>query len=151
MLAILLSWLSRPRALGLIGLAGLVAVLGVQSERLAHCKADLAAARLALVDPATRQTWRAERLADIAALRTDRANMAALTAALDDQNRAVAGLRAQGAADTARADAALAKAHVGADVLAKAAARLLAARPDGPPCQGADQLILDSLTKEAAP
>ena len=151
MIAMLLSWLARPRALGLIGLAGLVAALGVQSARLAHCKADLAAARAAQVDPATRQTWRAERQADVVVLRADQANLAALTSALDAQNRAVADLRAQGAADTARADAALARAHAGASAVSEAAARILAIRPDGAPCQGADQLILNSLSKAAAP
>ncbi len=41
-------------------LAALLAFGAVQTARLHHAKADLASARAALIDPATKKTWQSE-------------------------------------------------------------------------------------------
>jgi hypothetical protein len=113
------------------GLCLIAAVAGLQTARLAHAKADLATARAALVDPATRKAWRAEAVAD--------------AAALDAEDQAVAALKAAGRADTQRAAAAVAAAQGRLDAASAAAAKLLATPPGADGCASADALILESL------
>ena len=121
-----------------VGFCLLAVFAGVQSARLSHAKADLSAARAALIDPATKKTWRAEAAADATSL-------AVAEAALDTQGAAVATLKAAGQASTSRAAAAAQAAQVGARAADDQAAKVLAAPPGADGCKSADALILSSL------
>lgn len=90
-----------------VGLAILVALLGVQSFRLSHAKGDLKTARAALVDPDTKRKWQDEAKDRLRDLTTCRDNTTKLQAALAAQNAAVGRLKAEGdARATAAAKAA---------------------------------------------
>jgi hypothetical protein len=145
LLAFILKPLADPRLLAGLGFAALLAFAGVQTARLGHAKADLAAARAALVDPATHASWRAEALADAQNLATARQNVAAVSAALDSQQAAVKALEARSAADTAAADQGARAADARAAAAAADAARVMARAAGPDPCKAADDLILGSL------
>lgn len=82
--------------------AFLMAIIGVQSVRLAHAKSDLGHARVALIDPATKKTW--------SALASDR--MAVITQVSADNNDLRSKIEAQNLA--VQTSAALAQRKVAA-------------------------------------
>ena len=112
-------------------LALALSVAGLQSMRLEHAKAELAAARAALIDPATGKSWRARSVAAVADLNVCQRDLAALRVAVDAQNAAVT----TAAADSARRITLAAKAADDARAVAESARRhsafLMAERPAG--------------------
>lgn len=134
--ALLMKLLGSPRLLGAVGVAVLLSLVALQTARLHHAKADLAAARLAQLDPATHRPWQAE----AKAAGTD---LAACQAGLAEQSAAVAALQAAGEQASAEAQAALAKAQGQARDAGVRAAAILQAKPATGAC--ADALILKSL------
>lgn len=128
-----------------LGLAAALAFAGLQTERLAHAKADQR-------DPATHELWKDEARAAADALsgaRTDLATcqggLSRLQGALDDQNRALAAWKAQSDADSAAATGAARGALAAARSAQAAAGRVLASRGGADACASADALILRSL------
>lgn len=148
---ILLSLLANRQVWGWLGLAGLLALAGVQTARVSHAKADLAVARAAALDPATHRAWRDEAQAAAAGLASCQANQDRLDEALTTQSAAVSRLGAQGQAATAAAQAAADQAKTALAQAAARAAALLAAQPKSHTCSGddADALILKSLASES--
>lgn len=80
-------------------LASLVALVAVQTARVGRLKNDVAAEQAAQINPATKQTWKAEAERDARALLVCQGNVATLDVAISRQNAAVA---AKAAADQAR-------------------------------------------------
>ena len=145
MAGLLLNLVGSGRAWIALGAAALVGLAGLQSARLAHAKADLAAARAAQLDPATRQSWRVEAQAAAADLGACKAALGRLDSALTDQSTALDVLKQEDAAASAAAQAALAHAQGQAKTAADRAASILSARPSASACADADALILKSL------
>jgi hypothetical protein len=143
--AFLLTLLGSRQAWGAIGLAALLGLAGLQTARLHHAKADLASARLALTDPATHRAWQAEAKAATADLGACQTSLGRLNGALANQSTALSALQARDAADTAAAQAALARAEVGTKAADGRAAAILSATSPAPTCADADALILRSL------
>ncbi|QUD88063.1 hypothetical protein [Phenylobacterium montanum] len=143
--AFLLSLLGSRQAWGALGLALLLATVGVQTARLAHAKSDLAAARAAALDPATHRAWQAEAKAAAAALGTCQAGLARLSSAVEDQNAALSAQKDQDAAATAAAQAALGRAQQAVKAAGVRAAAVLSAPASVTGCSDADALILKSL------
>ncbi len=137
--------LTNPKVWAGLGLAAVLAALGVQTWRIGHCKADLAKAQAALIDPATRQAWQAEALADARSLADDRASLADLQAAIGRQNAAVTALQAAGAADTAKAQQVLSADQKNALAAQAQAAAIMATKPGPEGCAAARALILQDV------
>ncbi len=81
--------LMTPRNWMIAGALVLIAFSGIQTARLGSAKHDLAAARSALINPATKKTWKAEALAAQADLSTCRDNGEKLKGAIKAQNSAL--------------------------------------------------------------
>jgi hypothetical protein len=87
--------LLSPKTWAVIGFAALLTFSGVQSIRVAHAKHDLKTARVALVNPATGDSWQSEAMRDARDLRICRTNTDALKAAITRQNAAADALKAE--------------------------------------------------------
>ncbi len=144
--AFLIPFLTNPKVWAGLGLALLLAFAGVQTVRLDHAKSDLAAARAAQIDPATKRSWQAEELADAQNLATARANFDQANASLATEQASVAALKAADAADSAKASAAVQQARAATATLSKREAELAALKPAGDACAQADTILSQGAT-----
>ena len=138
-----------PKAWGAIGVALVLGIaasaVGIQTARLHHAKADLAAARAAQLDPATHRRWQAEATAAVRNLGTCQANTDTLSAALSRQEASQEAIAAAGARTLAAAVAA-SRAHDTATAAAiKEAARILAPAPTDGDCQSGLAVIHQAI------
>lgn len=138
-----------------LGAAGLLALsvgtCTVQSKRLDHAKADLTAARAALIDPVTRKTWQSEAVKarrDAQDARRDlgtcHASLTDATAALDRQSATVRALGAETARAKAVSDKARADARSVAESYRQAAAAIPSAKPGPDRCASAVKLVRET-------
>jgi hypothetical protein len=144
------AWLAdHPKALVAVGVAVLVALLWLQSARLSHAKADLKAARAALVDPVTHKPWQAEAQVAARDLTTCRANTSTLQAAITAQNASLAAWSERGRRATAEAENAVQRSRsaVAAAEKAKAviAAPLSASDDTCSRAQEVDRRVMETL------
>jgi len=123
----------------------LAACLTAQSARLSHAKADVARARLALVDPLTRRPWREEAAAAARALGVCAASREMLVRTLEQQNRAFESFKEASAQASTRAAQAIASARRASTSERQRARQALAATPGPNACASADAVILQSL------
>lgn len=114
----------------LIGLGLILALLAIQTVRINNAKSDLAQAKAALINPATRKPWRDEAIRDARDLATCRENVGALDRSLTAQNEAVAAQAAESAQRVAEAEKGLQQALKGR-AKAEAQARDLLRPPVG--------------------
>ena len=144
-MSIFLAWAlkaltSRTGIAIAVGFA-LITFATVQTARLDHAKKDLATARAALVNPATRHTWRADYLIAAPALATCNVSLTATKGALDRQNLAVDALKAEADRRQRVGAQALSTARAGAAEARRRADAILSA-PRGPDaCQDALETI----------
>lgn len=151
-MTLILKWLGGSLGPYIVGGVAVLLALSigfgqVQSLRLKHAKADLATARAALIDPATRKTWRSEAEARARDLTTCHGNVETLTASLGRQEAAVAALKAQSAAWVAKSRKAAQDARAVAESYRQAGREILAAKPGADACLSADALILKEATR----
>lgn len=119
----------------------LITFASVQTMRLDHAKKALAAARAALVNPATGHSWQKDYQIAAPALATCNVNLANVTGALDRQNLAVDALKAEADRRQRVGAAALSTARLGAAEARRRADAILSA-PRGPDaCQDALETI----------
>jgi hypothetical protein len=139
-------------ALAAAGAASLViAFAGVQSLRASHLKRELAHARAALIDPATRVSWRKEAVVAGRALAACHAQGDKLGEALARQNAAVTAVSQAGARRSAQAASALTAARRSGEGQRRRAQAILRAREGAAGCADADALILKSAGAGDAP
>lgn len=136
-----------------IGIGVLVLVVGVQTARLNHAKADQLDHRSCVAgQPCHPIKWEAEAKAneaDIAHLtkqvEADQISFANLNHALDEQSAAVEAAHAQGLARTAETDRLVSVARQSAKTAQARAVAALAAKPGADVCRSADDVILGSV------
>jgi hypothetical protein len=139
-------------ALAAVGAASLVITFaGVQSLRASHLKRELAHARAALIDPATRISWRKEAVVAGRALAGCQADSDKLGEALARQNAAVTAISRAGARRSAQAASALAASKRAGEGQQRRAQAILRAREGAAGCADADALILESAGAGGAP
>jgi hypothetical protein len=140
--AMLAALLASPKTWVVLATGLILTFAGVQSLRLAHAKSDLAGARAALIDPATRKTWRAEASASAGDLARCRSALSDAGGALTAQAAGVATLKAESDRRAAAAAGALRATQAALHAAQARAAALMSARPGADACQSADALIL---------
>ncbi len=133
--------LLRPQAWFCLAAVAAGGLLWGQTLRLHHLQGQLAAARLALVDPRTQQSWREEAAAFERGWRECRVGADSLERAIDQQNAAVAALQEQGERRRAQAEQAQAQAAAARRRAQDAAPAVLAAPPEADHCAAALKLI----------
>ncbi|MBP7704220.1 MAG: hypothetical protein KA105_02905 [Caulobacter sp.] len=137
-----------PYILGVL-LAAATLTAGVQSWRVDRLKKDVAAERLAQVNPATGAKWKAEAVRDAAALGVCRDNVGRLEGAVAEQGRKVRAWEADGKRLVAAAQAANDGARA-ARAESDRLARRLAATPSAATCEGreaAAAALIGGLTR----
>ncbi|MDR3513880.1 MAG: hypothetical protein P4L73_19755 [Caulobacteraceae bacterium] len=141
----LLSALLDPKVWVGLAFAAVLAFGGVQTGRLNHAKGDLASARAALIDPATKKTWRDEAVKAADDLASCHISLSSANAALGHADAATAALKAESDRRTADAASRLAAADKAALAGQRRITAVLAAKAGADACKSADALILGSV------
>lgn len=134
MIGLAISMLTSRLAGPLASVVAIIAILLAVSQCSGRVKAEGQASKSEVA-----------RKAALADLRTCQANVTGLTVAIDRQNDAVDGLKAEAEAKVAASRKAVSAARSVAESYRKDAARILGARAKGDVCEAADALVLGSL------
>jgi hypothetical protein len=137
----LANLLTSPKFWGALAVGLLLMALGVQSARLDHAKADLAAARAAQIDPETKAKWQDEYHAAAQDRDTAQASQRNAEHALGDEQASVAALQAASAQSSAKAAAALQQARVATAALSEREKAMAALTAPGDVCSQADEVL----------
>lgn len=140
-LSSIIAFLLNPKSVA-VALVGLLAVFGsVQTLRLRQMAIAKAEAQAALIDPATKQTWKQVATNAARAVSDCNAKAAQLQAALDRQNAAVANVANAARLRTELAEQALAELAPNRRSAEQAADAILRAGPGADTCASALDLI----------